>query len=574
MNKLFLQLKQLDHKGYKGYKQIQGHYRFDVFDLFIDYVQGDPFASPSKLRVVIPTEKRKIHTDWLKTHERKVAAENAFACSIGKAVRNLSHSIKGSGKSGMIFFDAPGQEILERSAVQMTKKAITVCISVGLPANGRRINGREAEKLFEKAIPQVIDNSIFTITDDEINEAVQLSDQQEAIREQMRKNNWIAFIANGSVLPRKSGISNLPLKSAVPFRSPAENEVGIQLPHRKEPVKGMAIPKGITLIAGGGYHGKSTLLEAIERGVYSHTKGDGREFVLTDLDAVKIRAEDGRKISGVNISPFITNLPHKQDTTNFTTENASGSTSQAANVMEALEAGAKVLLIDEDTSATNFMIRDHRMQQLVSKDKEPITPFIDKIKQLNDQLDVSTILVMGGSGDYFSVVDTVIMMDEYIPYNKTKEAMQIMKNDPLKREMPADEEFGEITKRAFKQQSLQTKKGKKNKVQAKGLTKILMGSTDIIFEQTEQLVDPSQTRMIAEIIQFLDRTNGLKNKTLTECLDEIEHQMNDKGLASFTVFNNQHPGDLARPRRYEIAAVLNRIRTAHVTQDRGKFYEY
>jgi len=566
MKKLIQQLKQLDNKSYKGYKSIQGHYAYDDFDLHIDYVQGDPFATPSKIRVVIPADKRNIQTDWLKTYGRQIAAEDAFGRIIGKTVRNLSFSIKGSGKSGMIFFDAPGQEVLKRSAVQINEKTITICMSVGLPANGRRINGREAEKLFTKALPSIIEKSVFTITDQEIDKAIMLADQQEQIRETMRANNWIAFIANGSILPRKSGISNVPLKDAVPFRSPKENEVTINLPHQSEPVKGMAISKGITLIVGGGYHGKSTLLEAIERGVYSHTSGDGREFCLTDPDAVKIRAEDGRKISGVNIAPFITNLPRKQNTTFFTTENASGSTSQAANVMEALEAGAKTLLIDEDTSATNFMIRDHRMQQLVSSDKEPITPFIDKIKQLDDQVGVSTILVMGGSGDYFAVADTVIMMDEYVPYNKTNEALEIMKNEPLKRDMLTNSDFGNIIDRSFKQQSLQTQKGKKKKVQAKGLTKILMGSTDILFEQTEQLVDSSQTRMIAEIIQFLDRTNGLENKRLHDCLDAIEKQMDEQGLASLTVFSGQHPGDLARPRRYEIAAVLNRMRTARVTQ--------
>src|SRR5699024_6827292 len=474
--------------------------------------------------------------------------------------------IKGSGKSGNIQFDRPGQEVLERSAVQADSKSITVCISIGLPANGRKINGREAEKLFADVIPVILRNSVFSISDQEIEAAVQLADQQEAIKEEMNKNNWISFVANGSVLPRGSGVSNRPLKDAVPFQSPKENEVAIEIPHQTGPIKGMAVEKGITLIVGGGYHGKSTILEAIERGIYSHTKGDGREYVLTDPDAVKIRAEDGRQVTGVNISPFINNLPHKQDTTFFSTENASGSTSQAANVMEALEAGAGTLLIDEDTSATNFMIRDQRMQKLVHKDKEPITPFIDKISQMRDQLDVSTLLVMGGSGDYFDVADSVIMMEAYVPYNVTDEARAIISENPVGRSSEKESAFGSISERYFQQNSLQTRKGKKSKTQAKGLTKILMGQTDITFAATEQLVDTSQTRMIAEIIQYLDRTNALGDRTLNELLDDIEQQMNQKGLASFTIFKDQHPGDIARPRRYEIAAALNRMRTAKVKQ--------
>ncbi|WP_106498171.1 ABC-ATPase domain-containing protein [Lentibacillus sp. Marseille-P4043] len=567
MKNLLQQLHQLDGKSYKGYKSVQGHYTYDNFTLYIDYVQGDPFAAPSKIRVVVPTQKRSIKNEWLENYHRKIAAADRIARSVGKAVNGSKFQVKGSGKSGAVIFDTPGQEVLERSAVQITSSSITVCLSVGLPANGRRINGREAEKLFGQVIPAIIKNSVFTITDQEIEAAVQLADQQEAIRHEMSKQDWIAFIANGSILPRESGVSNRPLKQAIPFQSPSENEVEISLPHQPGPIKGLAIKKGITLIVGGGYHGKSTVLKAIERGVYPHTKGDGREFVLTNPDAVKIRAEDGRQITGVNISPFISNLPHKQDTQFFTTENASGSTSQAANVMEALEIGATTLLIDEDTSATNFMIRDYRMQQLVKKAQEPITPFIDKVKQMRDQLDVSTILVMGGSGDYFAVADEVIMMDEYVPKNVTNQAQSIMEEYPVERDSATNEYFGKITNRTLKQNSLQTQKGKRAKTQAKGLTKIIMGRSDISFEQTEQLVDASQTRMIAEIIQYLDRTNGLQRPTsLKDLLETIDKQMDQNGLASFAAFQNQHPGDIARPRKYEIAAVLNRIRSLHVLQ--------
>ncbi|MEN1968588.1 ABC-ATPase domain-containing protein [Lentibacillus sp. N15] len=567
MRHLLQQLKQLDGKGYKAYKGVQGTYYSARFTLSIDYVQGDPFASPSKIRVVVPQQQRRIKREWMEDDYRNVATADALARSVGKAVAGSHVQVKGSGKSGAVLFDTPGQEVLERSAVQIGPNGTTICLSVGLPANGRRINGREAIKLFETVIPAIINKSIFTITDQEMEQAVQLADQQEAIREEMVKQGWIAFIANGAILPRESGISNRPLKQAVPFQSPKENQVTIRVPHRSEALTGMAIKKGITLIVGGGYHGKSTVLEAVERGVYPHTKGDGREFVLTDPDAVKIRAEDGRQIKGVNISPFISNLPHKQETECFSTENASGSTSQAANVMEALEVGATTLLIDEDTSATNFMIRDHRMQQLVTQEQEPITPFIDKVKQMRDQLAVSTILVMGGSGDYFAVADEVIMMDEYVPRNVTAKAKAIMEQYPMERNGVNDSMFGTIAKRCLKPSSLQTQKGKRAKTQAKGLTKILMGRTEIVFDQTEQLADASQTRMIAEIISYLDRTNGLeKVRTLADVLVEIERKMDDDGLASFTSFSKQHPGDIARPRKYEIAAVLNRIRTLQVTQ--------
>ncbi|SHH03262.1 ABC-ATPase domain-containing protein [Virgibacillus chiguensis] len=566
MHNLIQLLRELDGKGYKGFKRIQGHYQANHYQLAVDYVQGDPFASPSKIRIIIPSNERPIRSAWLQTYSRKVAAEDVFARWIGKAAAKQSTFIKGSGKSGLILFDRPGQEKLERTAVQINATSITICISIGLPANGRKINGKEAEKLFTQVLPSIMERSVFAMKDETVNQSIQLADQQEAIRQKMKQNGWVAFLANGSTLPRESGISNRPLKRAIPFQSPPENEVTIDIPHAKEPIKGMAIKQGITLIVGGGYHGKSTLLQAIERGVYNHVQGDGREYVLTDPAAVKIRAEDGRKVTGVDISPFINNLPYCQDTTFFSTDNASGSTSQAANVMEALEAGATTLLIDEDTSATNFMIRDHRMQLLVDADKEPITPFIDKIQQIRDELAVSTIIVMGGSGDYFAHADTVIRLENYIPDNATKEAKVIIENYPLERNEKLDVPIQIREQRYFQQQTLQTRKGKRSKVQAKGLNHILMGTTDITFSEVEQLVDASQTRMIAEILQYLDRQNKLANQTLPQLLAEVEEQMNKRGLASFTPYSNQHPGDLARPRKFEIAAVVNRMRTAVVKQ--------
>ncbi|WP_077624418.1 ABC-ATPase domain-containing protein [Sediminibacillus massiliensis] len=565
MKNLQKKLQQIDGKSYKGYKSIQGRYSFHRYELLIDYVQGDPFAAPSKIRIVVPDAYRKIKSEWKQNYNRRVYTEDAIARKVASAIAGNTIFSKGSGKSGLIAVDAPGQEILERTAVGIESGQVTICLSVGLPANGRRINGKEAEKLFFDAIPSILEKSIFKIKDEEIEKSVKLADQHLAIRNAMRENGWISFVADGAILPRESGISNRPMKKAIPFESPEENRVSIDIPHQEEPITGMALKKGIILIVGGGYHGKSTLLTAIERGVYHHVRGDGREFVLTDPDAVKVRAEDGRQVTTVNISPFINDLPHKQDTKQFTTENASGSTSQAANVVESLEAGASTILIDEDTSATNFMIRDERMQELVVKEKEPITPFIDKVKQMREQLDVSTILVMGGSGDYFEPADQVIMMDQYRPYNVTEKAKRIAEKYPYARQQENDVSFGSLPRRYFQPNSLQIKQGRKSKIQAKGMSTIIMGRHDISLHYVEQLVDNSQTRMIAEILRYLDQHKQLgKERSLYELLDEIEGQIADKGLASFAPFPDQHPGDLARPRRFEIAATLNRIRTANV----------
>ncbi|MET3683567.1 putative ABC-class ATPase [Alkalibacillus flavidus] len=561
MKQLKSLIQQIDHKSYKAYKDIQGHYSFQDYRIMIDYVQGDPFATPSKIRLLIDGETQPVPKTWLETKRRRIYVEDYIARTVHQAIMNQRMSIKGTGKSGMIAIDAPDQEILERTAVSVSEQGITVCLSIGLPANGRKINGKEADKLFFQALPQMMSSSVLALDFAQIDKKLELADQHDAIRTKMKEEGWIAFVANGSVLPRASGISSKPLKQAVPFESPKENEVSFSIPHRDEPISGMAIDEGITLIVGGGYHGKSTLLEALELGVYDHIAGDGREYVLTNHEAVKIRAEDGRSVTNVSIAPFINNLPNGADTHQFSSDNASGSTSQATNVMEALEAGASTLLIDEDTSATNFMIRDERMQQLVANDQEPITPFVQKVKQLRDERNVSTVLVMGGSGDYFDVADDVIMMDHYHPVNVTERAREIAANDP-REYAQYDELFGVWHDRTVDTKSIEKPIGGKGKVQAKGRDTVMLGKQAVDLALVEQLVDDSQTRMIANMLKYMAFNQDYSQPmTVTAWLDTLENAMDRDGL-SFTQGKRrgQHPGDLARPRRFEIAAAINRIR--------------
>ncbi|TCP31280.1 putative ABC-class ATPase [Scopulibacillus darangshiensis] len=573
MEKLKTILNRIDGKGYKAYKDIKGSYIFSKYRLTIDAVQGDPFASPSKIRLEIPRTKTSLaSSDWTKTKPRKIRCEDLVNRFIHRAIRKQSQSAHGTGKSGLIMIDASGQEVLERSAVSISEDAITICLSIGLPARGRRILAKQAEQLFFTSLPTIVDESVFTLQQHDIDKVVRLCDQQEAIRDYIKANDLLAFIADDAILPRESGVSERPLKSGkvIPFRSPDTQTVSIPVPHRDNPLSGMAVKKGITLVVGGGFHGKSTLLQAIEKGIYDHIEGDGREFVITDASAVKIRAEDGRSVSHVDISPFISNLPFGKETTCFSTENASGSTSQAAGIIEALEAGANALLMDEDTCATNFMIRDARMQALVAKASEPITPFIDKIKPLFNNHGVSTILVMGGTGDYFDVADQVIRMENYSPFDVTKEAKEITANMVFNRQNEGGGSFGGINSRCIMPGSLDSRKGKKNSVKTRGKHTIQYGSDTINLGQVEQLADESQTRMIAEILYYIERESVLNNvKDLASLLDLIEAKMDQEGLGSFVVFKG-HPGELARPRRFEIAAAINRKRHIRVRVSSGK----
>lgn len=446
--KLSTILKKLDNQNYRSYKQTKGTYSFDDFKLIIDHVQGDPFAAPSKFRIKIPITNAGFPEDTLLSKTRQIALRDFITREFASAAKSFSHHT-GTGKGGQIAIDTPGQQILERSSCLVSKSEIEVHFVVGLPADGRRILGLAASKIVCEYLPKIVYKSLYfkNLNQKNLYRHILTYEDADYIRNKLKDKGLITFVANDSHLPRKSGIDDRPLdEDVIPFKSPTSFEVEFTCPN-KGVIRGMGIPQGITVIVGGGYHGKSTLLNAIELGVYNHIPGDGREYVITDPYAMKIRAEDGRSIANVTISPFINNLPYNRSTQDFSTQNASGSTSQASNIIEAIEASAQVLLVDEDTSATNFMIRDHRMQTLITKEKEPITPFVDKVRQLYSDFNISTILVMGGSGDYFDISDYVIAMDQYIPVNVTEEAHEIAKKYQTGRKKEGGGSFGSILTR-------------------------------------------------------------------------------------------------------------------------------
>jgi predicted ABC-class ATPase len=554
-------LARIDGRGYKAYKDIKGGYRFEAFDLFVDHVQGDPFAAPSRARARVPLDRVGFPPSLYNRRIRKIAFGDYIGRQFQRTLGGVVKGHRGMGKSGLLDIDGGGQEILERNAVVLGDQWLEARFVVGLPAMGRTILGREAMDIFFSEIPLLVDKSLFYRSYDpsQIKGHVDTAEDQEYLREMLPEKGLVAFIGDGAILPRRSGVDDRPLdRDAIPFRYPRELEAEFELPNRGR-VRGMGIPEGVTLIVGGGFHGKSTLLNAIERGVYNHIPDDGREMVVTHPGAVKIRAEDGRNIEKVNISPFINNLPLAKDTVKFSTENASGSTSQAANIMEFLEMGAKVLLIDEDTSATNFMVRDERMQELVAKEKEPITPFVDKVQKLYRDLNVSTILVMGGSGDYFDVADTVIMMDGYEPRGVTHAAREIAERHATKRIDEGGMTFGEVTPRRPRAESFDPSRGRKEvKIEAKGLRTILYGRTTIDLSYLEQLVDGSQTRSIGLFIHYYAQHYIHTGLSLREGLEKCFHDLEEKGLDMLLPYR---VGNLARPRIFEVAGATNRLRT-------------
>lgn len=542
------QLRQIDHKGYKAYKILEGEYEFGAYRLCIDHVQGDPFATPSRVRIVYKNQKN-IPEELFGEKYRKTAIEDAL---LRRLHRSLCSAVKGqrrgSGKSGMVTACRAGQEILERSAMHITSTVVEARIEVGFPAFGRTIAAGELETLLFDVLPEVAERTFRAKPQllEELKKAAYLADDQHFIRQELLRLGLAAFVADGAILPRESGISQKKMEGAVPFESPESLAVTLQLPHGGM-LRGMGIRRGITVIAGGGFHGKSTLLKALERGVYNHIAGDGREYVITDETAFKLRAEEGRSIHEENISMFINHLPTKADTTDFTTENASGSTSQAANTVEALAAGSTVLLIDEDTSATNFMVRDGRMAQLVSDEKEPITPFIRKIKSLYQDLGVSTILVAGSSGDYLSAADTVLQMDCYRAYDVTEKAHTLA------------QELKEEKADAARWLRKPVRKKEIEKIRVHGWDSLSIDKSEIDLRYLEQVVDESQTAALGYIIQYILTKIADGRKTPDALAEEIAKKLDAEGILSITP-KNYSAGPSAMVRKQEILACLCRYR--------------
>ena len=526
-------LTQIDGGGYKTYGD-PGAYRFPRFMLFVDYVQGDPFATPSRRRVRVAQADAGFDARLFENQARRVALEDFIARAFSAAIGRIVQGNRGTGKSGLMGVDRGGQEILERTAALVTDRFVEVRFVAGLPADGRRCLGRGAVAMLLDELPRLVDASLFleALDSGAVSGHVEAAEDQECLRGQLQEKHLVAFLADGSILPRESGIRDRPLAAGnvVSFQSPPELRFELQLPNRGR-VRGMGIPEGVSLIVGGGYHGKSTLLSALERGVYSHIPGDGRELVACRDDAVKIRAEDGRRVEKVDTSPFINNLPFGTDTVSFCTENASGSTSQAANIAEALEVGSRLLLVDEDTSATNFMIRDELMQQLIAREKEPITPFIDQVRNLYREHGVSTVLVMGGSGEYFEVADTVIAMENYQPRVVTGRAREIAAARKSTRRREGGGRFGPLRPRVPLARGLNPRRGRKDKVAAKGLRTILFGREMADLACVEQLIDRSQTRAIGDMVWYGLRQGYFDGEsTLTRVLDRLLADVGAGGL--------------------------------------------
>lgn len=624
LNELTSHLHAIDGRSYAAYKAIVGRYRSPLgWVLYIDRIQPDPYAPPTAIRVVLPlaltgadarltrddarltgTDAHLTETDSHLTgaDERPTgadarltesdprptgatesltgAAEHLTASSTrAVALRDyLARTLRELLKGQAISIAPAGQEILERSSVNLHETwqddfstpafnapgpYLELRLRWSLPAFGREIAGRQAARNLNLDLARAI--ASLDLRESELGAAAwkhcQVAEDHAALQKILVERGWVAFLADGANLARRSGVSQLPLEGCVPLTAPETLAQTVQLPHAGA-VRGTAIPAGVTVIAGGGYHGKSTLLNAIARGIYPHVPGDGRELVATVPEAMAVRAADGRAVTGVDLRPFISHLPGRDaDPAQFTTANASGSTSQAASIMESLELWGQpaqaALLLDEDTCATNLLIRDQRMRALVSSEREPITPLVDRIRALHRERGISTLIVMGGSGDYLDVADQVLIMDSYRLVDATAQARQVCDSQPR-----VDTSLPDFPLPAQRlPQRPEAKRRGPSRTRALGTQRLVLDRHEVDVADVSGLVDEGQALAVAWALRALLERHFDGRTSLSQALAQVAKRLDDVGLDAL---GEAHPAFLVRPRLVDVGAAVNRLRSLQV----------
>ena len=411
MKALYQKIRSLQGKNYGLYKSLaEKTWDFGDFVLEFLHVQGDPYAPASRVMIKSSLQMLGYPSEWSGSFEHRLALSNYLYRKLSALVRE-----KFSGKDAAVVFDSAGPEMLVRNALWIDNGELRACLQVRLPGDGRKIQAEDAAEILTMVLPDLVSAGLYNSgaskpdgVEPELLSYYKVLAERKEILSLLEERGLCVFVPDGAILPRASGLSEQPMEGAVPFTAPEEMAVTLVANGRE--IRGMGIPKGITVISGGAFHGKSTLLQALTKAVYPHIPGDGREGIVVSESAVRVGVEDGRSVRGTDLSQFVRDLPGGISTKNFTTACASGSTSEAANLMEAIEAGSDVFLIDEDSSAVNFLIRDVRVRKLLGDDREPLIPLTDRIREIKGR---SFILVAGACGDFLDLADNIIVMASY-----------------------------------------------------------------------------------------------------------------------------------------------------------------
>lgn len=421
MKKLWLLLRDLDGKPFGQLRRLSGVHSDRDIGLVIDHVQGDPYAPASRMRLdLYPSfhPHLAIPTDPVE----RLALEDLFLREF--CARLPSESIPaGDGPGGRVRSAHPDETIRPRSA-SSCGRALSLRFSYSFPAQARRLLAEPAAAVLTNRIPALALEIAQLVTPERVREHAAHLRRRQMIRQALDERGLCAFLPAGSITWRLP--DGTPAPGAVALQVPADLSTRLELADGTS-LEGLAFPRGVTVLVGSAFHGKTTLLEALGRASCDLGPKDGLSLACAVAATEFVRVEEGRSVAATDLSPFFRRLPG-QNPSSFVSERASGATSQAANLHEALASGAKLVLIDEDASAANFLTRDPRISKLLP-DGESVIPLAHRARELAEH-GTSLVVVAGASSEWLSVADRVLVLSSFQPSDVTARAKEVAPDAP------------------------------------------------------------------------------------------------------------------------------------------------
>ena len=555
-DELYSKIDQINQQDAKQLQQLIGDYDFSRYVLKISRIDEPAETQHSLLVVSVPHFIAGFPLKLIETPVGRTALEDLLTRKVAEEIDKISAYDEDGISRRRLHITRPGQKILPRSSLVVTEEYVEARIYVRLPLRDGRILGGDMKTLFFEILPRVVNAALIfcNLDEDEITAAVNLMNDADHVRHLLATRGWVSFVADHARLSRVGDSDQPDLERAIPLVVDEALARNVDVPHAGA-LRGFGVPAGLTLILGDAYSGRAELMHAIGDGIYNHVAGDGREMVITVPDAVYVKAEPGRSVQRVDISAFV--RPTGANPAAFTNIHADACAAQAASTIEALEVGARALLFEESDSAVEFLTRDARLGDLMPEADRTITPLSVLARRIVDQLGVS--LVIAGSStitDFIPVADTILRIANYKVSDVTQQAKALVA-PPATAPAGADVSALIAKKRSVVPSSIDPSAGRSElRIETEGMYQLHFGRNTIDLHGVVQLADEDQTRTIGRILYYAKTHYMDETHPISELLDSVDQDLSTEGLETLT---RVLQGDLARPRRFEIAAALNRL---------------
>ncbi len=558
-------LMDIEGKDSSEYARLVGDFDFSRFVLKISQVPAESSTSPALFIVRVPQIIAGFPPHYFDTPVRRTALEDFLTRKVADQIDTLAQYNEEGISRRHLSVAMPGQKILPRTSMLVTEEYVEARIYVMLPQRDGRVDGERVRDIFFEELASVVNASLVycNLDERELTAFVNSMEDADQIRQTLSMRGLLGFVADGSMLARMGNTDFPDYEAVTPLRVDSDIQVEMEVPNGGT-IKGLGIPAGLTLILGDSYSGRIDLMKALAAGIYNHIPGDGRELAVTVPDAVSVAAEPGRSVQKVDVSLFIKEMEAGSQPAEFSTAEAEPSASQAAGVMEALEIGARAFLFDESTSAAAFLTRDTRLSSLMPEAERRIAPLAQRARHMVDDLGVSIVVAGAASvAEFIPVADTILRIDEYAVYDVTQAAKAL---DPAQfqiEEDPNPPDFAQERNRWVVPSSIDSSKGTDDQhIVAESIELLRFGRGLINLQNITQMADKHQTATIGLILYYARLRYMDESRPLREVMDLIDRDLGTEGLE---VLSRDLRGDLARPRRYEIAAALNRLSSLRVS---------